>query len=410
MHYPTGLALALLLAMLSISEARAGKVAVSGCGDGHYDPVPALMPLKSGPLALAKIFCLKIPASNFPVSPPQPSPDHNSVFVFDSIQGLSITGTGTAAGSQQFDGRITAVLPFMGNVPFAWSNDSRSVLGVRQETVKPSGFALGSLRPIRFHINGTNEKLAELSSSAGPLDEIYWIGHTGLAIAAFGTKGAYYRPEHPDLKPTIAFVDARAGKVIQSIAIADVPGLAVKSRINGVASSLDVRGNAYALITMAPNQWLLWNQGRLPRLVSIGVKPRWTPYALSPGGKTVLVMRNLSATGVICELNPRCPAPTPQSGAIAELHELPSGRLLWTLNGTANTFARSDVPSVSPNNRFALISMPTGTVALLSMTNGAVLQELPKPWTSECAMGFSADGKTVWISGGSRIVFYKLIA
>ncbi len=214
-----------------------------------------------------------------------------------SIQGLSITGTGAAAGSQQFDGRITAVLPFTGNVPFAWSMDSRSVLGVRQETAKPSGFALGSLRPFQFRIDGTNEKLAQLSSSAGPLDEIYWIGHTGLAIAAFGTKGGYYRPEHPDLKPTIAFVDARAGKVIQSIAIANVPGLAVKSRINGVASGLDVRGNAYALITMAPNQWLLWNQGQLPRLVSIGVKPRWTPFALSPGGKSVLVMKNLSATG-----------------------------------------------------------------------------------------------------------------
>jgi hypothetical protein len=42
------------------------------------------------------------------------------------------------------------------------------------------------------------------------------------------------------------------------------------------------------------------------------------------------------------------------------------------------------------------------------MVNGDVIQEIPKPWTSECSMGFSEDGKTAWVSGGPWIAVYKL--
>jgi hypothetical protein len=404
MQFPARSALALLLAVFLLSEGSAENVAVFGCAEGRDDPAAALMPIKSGPLSLEKIYCLKLPSSYFTVSPPQPSPDQNSAFVFDGVKGLSIVGMGSETALQHFDGRVTPLQSFTGSIPFTWSRNSGSVFGVRQDTAIPSGFALGPLAPFLFRNDGTSEKLADLTSPAGPLDEIYWIGHAGLAVAAFGTKGSYYRPEHPDSNPTIAIVDAHAGKVLQSIAIADVPDIAAKSRINGVASDRDGR---HVLITLMPDRWLLWGLGQSPRLVPIDVKP-WLPYALSPQGESVLIMKNLSAWGPICEFGSRCPAPTPQSGPVAELRELPSGKLLWTVNGTAETFARSDVPAVSSDGRFALISMPTRTVALLSMTNGAILQEISKPW-SECAMGFSADGTTIWISGGSRVVFYKLV-
>ena len=394
--------LALLLAVFSVGAAKAGKIVVSGCGVGSYDPTLKLMPLKPGLLTLVNVYCLTLPSSS---SPPRPSPDKNNTFVFDSIRGLYLAQAGATSTVHHFDGRVTAVQ----NGSFAWSGDSRSVFGVRQETAKPSGHALGPIKPFLFRIDGTQEKLTELTNPAGPLDEIYWVGHAGIAIAAFGTKGRYYRPEHPDPHPTIAFVDARAGRILQSMAIARVPGLDAKSIILGIASGLDSRGNPYALIALAPYNWVLWVQGQTPRLVPIHVKPSVMPaFALSPGGKSVLVMENLSATGVICERDPKCPAPTPQNGPIAGLHELPSGKLLWTLDGTAKTFSRSNVPAVSPDGRFALVSTPTGTIALLSMRNGAVLHEIPKPWTDECAMGFSSDGRKVWISGGSTLVFYKL--
>jgi len=398
---PSTVFLALLLAMSSVSAAKAQKVVVSGCGNGSYDPIPKLMPAKPSRLTLAGVYCLALPPGS---SPPQPSPDKSNIFVFDTIDGLSLAQATAASTVHHFYGRVTAPR----NVPFVWSADSQSVFGVRQETVKPGAFALGSIKPFLFRIDGTQKKLPELTNPAGPLDEIYWVGHAGIAIAAFGTKGRHYRPEHPDPNPTIAFVDIRAGRVLQSVAIADVPFLDAKSIILGIASDLDRRGNPYTLMAFAPNAWVLWIQGQRPRLVPIGVKSGVMPrYALSPNGKSVLVMENLSATGVICEHNPKCPAQTPQHGPVAGLHELPSGKLLWTLNGIAKTGSSSDVPAVSPDGRFALIPMPAGTIALLSMRNGAVLHEIPKPWTGECAMGFSQDGRNVWISGRSTLVFYK---
>jgi hypothetical protein len=124
-------------------------------------------------------------------------------------------------------------------------------------------------------------------------------------------------------------------------------------------------------------------------------------------------MKNLSATGTICELNPKCPPPTPQSGPIAELRDIETGKLIWSINGTAKTFSGTNVPAISPDGRLALISMPQregpyATTALVDMISGKVLQEVPNPWNTECTTSFSPDGKTVWLSGGSRIVTYRL--
>lgn len=392
--------LTLVLAAFFVGIVRAKDVVVSGCGDG-YNPAPRLMPLKPGPLTLANIYCLTLPSG---LHPPQPSPDRNSVFKYHSSDGLYIARTRASSTVQQFAGKVTGS---SWSIPFAWFRDSRSVFGVRQETTKPSGWALGPKRPFRFRIDGSAEELPKLTNPAGPLDELYWVGNGGFALAGFGTKGQYYRPEHPDPNPTIAFVDARAGRVLQSVAMADMPFLDVKAIILEVASGLDRRGNPFALIRFTPQKWVLWVHGQKPRLVPIKVETRIMPHsAISPDGKSALIMENLSATGMICERNPKCPAPTPQSGPIAGHYALPSGKLLWKLNGTAKTFASSDVPAVSPDGRFALASMPTGTIALLSMKNGAVLQEIPK--LASGAMGFSNDGRTIWITYGSTLVYYRL--
>jgi hypothetical protein len=229
MRFPARTALALLFAVMGFDEASAEEVTVVGCPNVRYDFAAPLMPLSPGPLALTSLYCLKLPSSHFSVSPPRPSPDQSSAFVFDSIQGLSMVGMATEAVSQHFEGRVP-LSPFTGTVPFTWSRSSRSVFGVRQDTAKPSGFALGPLVPSLFNTDGTIERLAELNNEGAALDEIYWIGHDGLAIGAFGTKDDLYRPARPDPRQTIAFVDAGAGKVLQSIATADLPGIAVNSR------------------------------------------------------------------------------------------------------------------------------------------------------------------------------------
>jgi hypothetical protein len=55
-----------------------------------------------------------------------------------------------------------------------------------------------------------------LKNVAGRLDGIRWVGGGGLALAEFGTKGHYYRPEHDDPTPSLAIVDGRRGRVLQN--------------------------------------------------------------------------------------------------------------------------------------------------------------------------------------------------
>ena len=382
-----------------------------GCS-GPHDPTDAARPIGSGPLTLAKFYCLKLPSSNSSVSPPMPSPDERAFFAFDAINGLWLAGTDRQKSSHNFTGRVVGALALTREVPFTWFKTSRSVLGIRQETMNPSGFALGPLRPTVFSLDGSENALPALSHPAGPLDEIFWAGRSGLAIAAFGTKGGYYRPEHQDKAQTIAIVDATAGKVLQSVPIASIAGLPPRTRVASVAPWVDERGNVNALITFSPNKWVWWVQGQAPRSVPLGASELYTQFAISPDGRSVLVMKNLSATGVICEQNPNCPPPTPSTGAIAELREMSTGKLIWSILGTAKRFSSSDRPAISPNGRYALISMPASergpTTALVSMQSGRVLQQIPDPWTSECAVGFSQDSKTAWISGGSALVTYRV--
>jgi len=121
---------------------------------------------------------------------------------------------------------------------------------------------------------------------------------------------------------------------------------------------------------------MLWDQGESPRILPIHNKTANTSYTLSIDGTKVLIMGNLSATGLVCEFKNPCPLPTPQSGMIAELREVSSGRLVWSITGTANKFSKSNLPAISPDDQYALITMPGDHeyVALVSMTDGDVLQ------------------------------------
>src|SRR3546814_12210791 len=96
--------------------------------------------------------------------------------------------------------------------PFVWRNDSKAILGVRQDTMRPSGFALGPLSPIEIPNDGEPHPLPLLKDVAGGLDGMLWVGNSGPALAEFGTKGNYYRPEHDDPTTTPCIVDGRSGQ------------------------------------------------------------------------------------------------------------------------------------------------------------------------------------------------------
>jgi hypothetical protein len=334
-------------------------------------------------------------------------------FMFDVSTGLWLGETGFKATLRNVEADVTALNAFEYDQPYAWLDRGHSVLGVRQNRMKPrGGWALGPLKPFVASINGEVRALPALVSPAGPLDEVHWVGNAGLAIVLFGTKGGYCRPEHRDPLPTIALVDARAGRIIQSFPLADLTSNSSVKSINQVAWRIDRRNRVEALITLAPDRWILWRQGEVPRRVPIDVKPWRTPYTLSPDGRSVLIMRGLSATGIICEHNPKCPPPTPSSGVIAELREIRSGKVIWSVTGTALIFSNDGMPAISPNGRYALISMPTSrqgeTAALIEMASGKILHRIPTSGAAHSKFGFSSDTRIAWVSGYSRLAEYRI--
>src|SRR3546814_16779549 len=57
---------------------------------------------------------------------------------------------------------------------------------------------------------------------------------------------------------------------------------------------------------------------------------------------------------------PECEERTPQSGAVADLWDVQTGRRLWSIAGTAYDFSQTYRPTISPDGRYALVSMPVG--------------------------------------------------
>lgn len=410
-------AVALFTASLAMCAASASPPVAPWCDGSTVE----IAPTGDGPLKLADVRCFQLPPNFSGYGMPfQPSPGSDYFFQFDSNAGLRLGGLEAKTPLQHFDADLALNnIEYFRN-PFRWFHDGRSVLAVTQDVLKPrGGWILGPLRPFLASIDGKRRSLPPLVSRAGPLDELHWVGNRGLAIALFGTKGQYYRPEHIDPQPTIALADAVSGRIIQSVPLASLVPDASRTHINHVSSRIDKRGRIEAVITLAPGRWILWRQGTSPRRLPIDINPWLTTFTLSPDGESILIMRNLSASGVICEHNPNCPMPTPATGSIAELYELKSGKIIWAITGTAKNFSSYSAPIISPDSRYALITMPLddqnprnislpNTVALVAMASGKVLQRFPSSSPYISPIGFSNDGRDVWISVGRRLTTFSI--
>jgi len=153
-----------------------------------------------------------------------------------------------------------------------------------------------------------------LSHPNGPLDEIYWTGAFGRALAAFGTRNVSAQSERQSDRPTIALVDALAGTILEPVEISTVPGLSRRDRIKAVGSHIARDDRVHILAAFTNDKWLSWVEGEPPHIVPIGQGTREASFTLSPDGLNVLLMGNLSATGPICELGNPWPDPTPRYG------------------------------------------------------------------------------------------------
>lgn len=378
-------------------------------------------PATAGPYYLSNAFCPSGLNSSYTISAPLISPDGRH-FLVSGYDSLWIGAIGSTAAPRVIASQLTAAsLGYSKAPPFVWRNDSRAILGVRQDTMRPSGFALGPLSPIEIPNDGETRPLPLLKDVAGGLDGMLWVGGGGLALVEFGTKGGYYRPEHDDPTPTLAIVDGRRGKVLQAVPMPLSQNGKRLALIRDIDVRLDRQGQIFALFVLNDGRWFEWQQGELPREALLHPGPNGTwKFALSPDLKTVLIVHDLSARGMICEYynrrprRPECEERTPQSGPVADLWDVETGRRLWSIAGTAYDFSRTYRPTISPDGRYALVSMPVDrashqeTIALVSMADGREIQRFNKPESYDFILRFGRDGRSFSIDGCLAILTYRL--
>jgi hypothetical protein len=370
---------------------------------------------RNGPLTCEATYLSKLPPSSFSRTPPLLSPDGRSVAAYDFVEGLWLTEVAETA-KVHIAGRygIAGLGLAYDAVTFAWHAGGRKLFALRR-TTDSHGFATSSLETVLFGLDGKIRPLPTLVHEAGPLDGIAWVGNAGMAIAEFGAKGEFHRPPREDPAPTLAIVDAMHGRVLQAIPYPPVDERGFLPRVMKFAVRQAADGGVHAALRLGNIGWFEWRQGHpLRPIVLGGERDSVAHVAITPDGSSLLIARALSASGFICEHNPNCPPPTPQTGVVAELQSLASGEVLWRLTGTATTFSNPDPPAISPSGRYALITLPRkaftagASTALISMEDGHILQTVTNPWSSECAMGFTRDGRRAWVSGGGNIYVFRL--
>jgi len=408
--------IAIPLAILTASVTGASAPAtgrapiVVGCGVAA-PRVQQWRTLTDGPLTLRTIRCFDLP--NEWRSPLQLSPDGRSVFTFDAKNGLFIAPT--AEGGKVCRAPLTLGVNIIGSGgdywPAVWRSDSRGVWAADQRIMAPrGGWALEPKRPVVVSLNGQIRRMPALLNPSGGLDGIFWIGDGGLALATLGAGGGYYKPELSNATPTLALIDARRGRIIQTAPMTAITGLPFNS-VSGVSGVVDRHGRPRVLMWFGPDRWYEWTPGAAPRHVLPGNKSR-PKFSLTPDGLRVLIATGLSATGMICEHNPKCPPPTPVTGVAAELRDVETGKLIWEIRATARMFSSTMRPVTSRDGRYALITLPgdgqvRDTIALIAMSDGRIVQRVNQAPGGGTA-GFGADGRSVWVGDGMSVAVYDL--
>ncbi len=405
------------------SAASAAPASWINCDFPHQRALD-LAPVDAGPLTLTAVYCLGGQQySGRPIGTPIVSPDASSIASYEHTTVLHTARLDGGKNWTSYQADVGAFATFAGFrpiPPFVWASDSQFIWTATHDKVRPSGFATSPMRPVRTVGNGEIEPLPELHHAAGPLDALLWAGGDGLAVAQFGTRGGSYRPEHDDPNPTFAIVDARRGIVLDSLPFDALEPLRTRNRqaaqyalVRNAAATALPDGRVRTLLSVG--QWVVWTQGEAPRLLP-------DPYlgefhnrmVLSPDGSRLLVGRLLRTDGGMCGFSGRmggCRPGRPVEGVLAALHDLGSGRELWSIRATVTNDYEFPTPAISQDGRYALVGLvPTDArplIALIAMQSGEIVQTLPAPG-GDYAMGFVRDGRTVWTHAHGVTALYDM--
>jgi hypothetical protein len=382
-----------------------------------------LAPLGDGPLQLKAVYCQRIRATSLPLSPPTVSPDGQSIAYVEHDAILRIARLDAEDTWIDYRTEMGAFARF-GLSPrsmpaVSWVSNSKSVWASNYEAVQPSGFVKSPLQPLKTAGDGIVLPLPPLRHDAGPLDALLWADGDGLAVAQFGTRGGYYRPEHPDEDPSFAIVDAGRGLVLDTLPFAAIEAL--QNRARGISPSAAIKNAAATKLSngkvrtlLSVGEWVVWTEGQPPIAIADPYAADFDSYiVMSPDGSRVLVGRLLRTKGaMICEHKPGCgTAGRPVEGVLAAMHDLVDGRLLWSIRATVTYDYEFPSPAISPDARFALVGLvPEGAgplIALVALEDGRIVQTIPAP-SGRYAMGFARGGLSVWTHANGLTALYDV--
>ncbi|WP_315781149.1 MULTISPECIES: hypothetical protein [unclassified Bradyrhizobium] len=379
-----------------------------------------------GPLELAKVFCQRIEYNSQEMA--MVSPDGSAVMY---LQG----GTHYAAERKVLhvarldahDGWSSHTLAMgplwqfgqaLGSIPaYGWSSDSAGIWTATREKIGENGIAGTGLQPMFISLADRSIRLFEVPRhEAGPLDGLLWADGDGLALAYFGARGASYQPQRHDKRPTFAIIDAKRGVVLDTMPFNVVAGLKDAYDIANVHNAAATRlpsGKLRAVVS-ALDKWVVWTQGESPRTLPnpySDPQERHNKMIISRDGSRLLIVRNPCDPIVRAESDgslrrvPYSWTCKPAEREIAALYDLATGRQLWALRAAPSSYPQHfPNPAISEDGRHALVGLPDDAsdpharVALVSMSDGTIVQRTRLPWPGPLnAIGFLQKDRGVWL-------------
>jgi hypothetical protein len=217
--------------------------------------------------------------------------------------------------------------------------------------------------------------------------------------------------------------------VLDTLAFAAIAGLRDAFNIANVHNAAATRlpnGKLRAVVS-AHDRWAVWTQGQSPRMLRnpyIGDPPIpafdiFNKMSISPDGSRLLVTRST------CDGGYEDPPPDrgghwgmpsrckPVESVIAALHDLSTGRALWTIRAIIQQPNSSITPAISDDGRYAFIAFPYNgghsQIALVSMDDGRTVQTVRSPAQGSIhSIGFLQGGRGVWVHSEGMTALYDL--
>ncbi len=422
----TLLAFVFVLSLIAPVGRASADVPRINCNAPHQRQLE-LAPHGNGPLSLTSVYCLRLGFMSRPRTEPLLSPDAQSIAYYEHTESLQVTPLNSDGGFKDFGGDLGVFARFgsetRSRFAFAWASGSDGLWSATHEKMKPlGGWALTPMQPIRIDKDGRHQALPPLEHPAGVLDALSWAGGDGVALAQFGTRGGFHRPERKNPAPTLAIVDAARGTVRETFPFEAIEnahryiqqGQSAYVQVTNAAATTLPDGRVRAFLDVA-GSWVIWTEREAPRVVP-NPYPRGTVLriALSPDGSKLLVAQKLSAASV-CGGSGRiggCKVIGPAvTGPLAALFDLGNGEKLWSIDVTTFGGVELPTPAISPDGRYAFVGLIEDdkpmVAALVDMRDGKTIQTIPSPGYPY-AIGFAREGRTVWTYAHGVTTLYDL--